>query len=215
MTTPEHDQSRLAGGLLIAAALLSVLVMSHHPSTSGHGLAALKGLASIGPQAAVVHGMMLVLLLAQVIGQAGLATRLGWHRLVVQGAFLAQLAGALAIAGAAVINGFALATLAQRMVDAGFTAPGQYKPGLWALFAQAKGWEQASTGAWAIALLLWGLAVWPRRRWLGLAALPLALVPAAGGLGLLPLNVIGYGAVVVSQAVWMVCAGVLLLRQRL
>ena len=67
-----------------------------------------------------------------------------------------------------------------RLLAAGYILPEQYQPTIWALFGQARAWEQLGTGAWAIALLLWGLAVWLLRPdWIAL----LALVPAAAHLG--------------------------------
>ena len=162
-----------------------------------------------------MHGLLLAVVLAQLIGQAGLASRLGSQRLVVQGAFIAQLAGAFALTGAAVVNGFALSFVAGRMVAAGFTSPEQVKPILWVLAGLAEAWAQVGTAAWALALGLWGAAVWRQQRGLGLIALPLMLVPLAGGLGLLPLDVIGFGAVVVAQALWAAAAGVLVWRGQL
>ena len=213
--TNSTDQSRATAVLLVATAALSVLGMAHHPTGHGHGRTLLDSLAAIGPMANLVHAALLALMLAQLIGQAGLASRLGAQRLVVQGAFVAQLAGALALTGAAVINGFTLSAVAQSMVAAGYTAPEQVRPLLWALFGQARAWAQIGTAAWAIALALWGLAAWPHHRRLGLLALPLLLVPLAGGVGLLPLDVIGFGAVVLAQAVWAAAAGGLIWRGRL
>ena len=212
---PAQDQRRAAGALLIASAALSVLGMAHHPTGHGHGATLLQSLASIGPVANLVHAVLLALMLAQLIGQAGLATALGWHRLLVQGAFIAQATGALALTGAAVVNGFGLSFLAGKMVHAGYMQPDQFKPALWVLAGQAQAWAQVGTAAWAIALALWGLAAWPHHRALALAALPLVLVPSAGGLGLIPLDVIGFGAVVLAQAIWAVAAGLLLWRGQL
>ncbi|OSZ71879.1 hypothetical protein CAP39_00330 [Sphingomonas sp. IBVSS1] len=215
MTSPNPDSRRATAALLIGTAALSVFGMAHHPTGHGHGRTLLESLVNIAPLAMLVHAALLAVMLAQLIGQAGLASRLGPQRLVVQGAFVAQLAGALALAGAAVINGFTLSPMAQSMLAAGYTAPEQYRPLLWALFAQARAWAQIGTAAWAVALVLWALAVWPRHRPLALLALPLVLVPMAGGLGLLPLDVIGFGAVVLAQAIWAAAAGLLLWRNRL
>ncbi|WP_197042179.1 hypothetical protein, partial [Sandarakinorhabdus oryzae] len=175
--TDESHPTRLTAALLMATAALSVIGMAHHPTGHGHGATLLESLAAIGPTAGLVHGALLAVMLAQLIGQAGLAGRLGWPRLVVQGAFLAQAAGALALTGAAVVNGFTLSPLAQSMVAAGYTQPDQFRPLLWALFAQAQAWAQIGTAAWALALALWGLAVWPRHRPLAWGALLLLVVP--------------------------------------
>lgn len=209
------DQARAAGAVLMASAAFSVLGMAHHPTGHGHGRTLLESLAAIGPLANLVHGLLLAVMQAQLIGQAGLATRLGWHRLVVQGAFLAQAAGGLALTGAAVINGFGLSFVAEKMVAAGYVQLDQFKPVLWVLAGQAQAWAQVGTAAWAIALALWGLAAWSRHRALAVEALLLVLVPLAGGLGLIPLDVIGFGAVVVAQAIWAGAAGLLLWRGRL
>lgn len=211
--TPEH--SRAAGALLMFSAALSVLAMAHHPTGHGHGRTLLESLASIGPMARLVHGLLLALMLVQLLGQAGLATRLGWNRLVVQAAFIAQASGGLALLGAAAINGFGVAFVAERMVAARYVQPDQFKPVLWALAGNAQALAQIGTAVWALALVLWGGAVWSRQRALAVAVLPLVLVPLAGGLGLIPLDVIGFGAVVVSQALWAGAAGLLLWRGRL
>ena len=100
----EHRQAdRIAGGAMIAGALLSVLVMSHHPEhVDPNGIVGL------------VHGAMIALLAVTAFGFAHFALRRGLGRPEVLAGLVAYLIAVFAHIGAGTINGFAVPALAAR-----------------------------------------------------------------------------------------------------
>ena len=95
------DCSRFAGAAMIAAALGTILAMTHHP-TGAHG----------GPLGAVVHGAMIVLLMVIAFGFAMFAIRRGLARPFVIAGVIAYAVSLFAHIGAATINGFVVPALA-------------------------------------------------------------------------------------------------------
>ena len=78
-STVSSSADRWAAMTLIAAPLLSVFAMSHHPSTGGGSTA--ERLAEIvreTPLTAAVHGGLMALMVAILIGLLTVAGRLGW-----------------------------------------------------------------------------------------------------------------------------------------
>jgi hypothetical protein len=107
MPTPSPLARRLVGGTLIGASALSLLAMSHHPTA--HGMTDelwVADLVRIGALSRPVHGGMIVCVIALWLALAEWTT---WR-----GSALARIAeklyglGAIAMIGAALINGFAI-----------------------------------------------------------------------------------------------------------
>jgi hypothetical protein len=92
---------RIAGGALIAGALLSVLTMAHHPDHIDPG-----GLVGI------VHGAMIVLMTVTAFGFAHFALRRGVARPAILAGLIAYLVSLVAHIGAGTINGFVVPALA-------------------------------------------------------------------------------------------------------
>jgi hypothetical protein len=92
---------RVAGGALIAGALLSVLTMAHHPDHVDPG-----GLVGI------VHGAMLVLMTVTAFGFTHFALRRGVARPAILAGLIAYFVSLVAHIGAGTINGFVVPALA-------------------------------------------------------------------------------------------------------
>lgn len=105
---------RLAAALLAGAALLTLVLVLHHPVLHGRRGAAdvAAGVTAIAPATRLVHGGLLVLLAAQALGFSRFCARLGWGRLTVAGGFLAYAAGALLMTIPALLDGFVTPDLA-------------------------------------------------------------------------------------------------------
>jgi hypothetical protein len=64
--TGTPGEARIAGSVLVAATLLSILMMAHHPSASTHDPAVLAAdIASTATLSRVVHGVLIELIGAQ------------------------------------------------------------------------------------------------------------------------------------------------------
>lgn len=212
---PHDPPQRLAGGLLIALSVLSLLAMAHHPTAHGHDAGeVLAALARIARLNAWVHGSLLALLLGVLLLLGEFAARRIARRGVARaGATLYALgAGAMVLAG--LVNGFAVTALAQ----VAQRAPGgsDWTPVMhfaWALNQAAAGFGVL---AFAAAVALWSGDLVQRpglRRWVGAYGLACALLVAVALVGgALALDVRGFGAVVAALAVWQCGAGALLWR---
>lgn len=211
---------RIYGWMLIGASLLAVGLAMMHPQLRSHDLAGvLREMAAGARFNGWVHGVLMALNIVLVAGFAGLSRRLGAGRPEVTLGMAAYAIGAMAMMGAAVINGFALATFAGRYGEVG---PDQ-AAALGAAFNLAgsigAAWAAVGAAATSGAILAWSLR---------LAALPGA-ARAVGALGiliglaaivmlasgLLILDVHGFLILVAAQTAWTLAVGVLLIRNRL
>jgi hypothetical protein len=189
---------RAAGMLLFLASVLSVLAMAHHPT----------GLAQPG-LVRLVHGGMMVLMLAMFAGFVRFAARRGLARLAVLCALVAYGAGIIGNLLAASVSGF----LAPALSDA--DASPELLRLMWPLnqtFAFAAAY--AISGAFA----LWGADLALRGggvdRLLGLAGLAAGLAPAALlANGALDLHVAGAFVVYAAQAAFTALVGLWLARR--
>jgi hypothetical protein len=110
----DKHHTRLAGGLIIAATVGSLVLMLHHPtSLDGHDDGMLMGdWTNSG-----VHGGMIACLLMLRFGLSEWARRLGREHASVRAAAMAFDAGMTAFIGAALINGFAVSGLLAGQTD--------------------------------------------------------------------------------------------------
>jgi len=203
--------------VLIAAPVLEIAAMAHHPSTSTQDPAALvTQLRALAALAAQVHGILIALIYACLFAVTQFAAERGLARAAVRCALLAYAAGVIIMTPAALIDGFVVPRVALVLPA---LAPAE--PGLIAQFAAfgmlfnqafAKcGAILASAGiaAFSLDLLREGL---PQRA-LGIFGLASGLgCVLAIATGWLRLDVHGMGAVLVLQALWTIGAGALLLK---
>jgi len=217
----EERDARIFGWMLAGAALLSTGFAMIHPHLSSHDLDhVLPEMVAGATFNGWVHGSLLALMLVLVAGFFGLSLRLGIGRPAVALAMTAYLLGSLAMAGAAVINGFALGIFAGRYdgavrpdqvaaVSASFNMAGSI----------AATWAGIGAVAMSAALALWSLrlvALGGVQRVLGALGLVLGIATAAMLVtGTLILNVHGFLLLVFSQSLWTVAVGVQLARGRI
>lgn len=214
-TQGNESTGRLAGALLVALAVTSVLTMTHHPTAHGHGAGEiLASLAQVARLNALVHGGLIALMLAVLLLLAEFAGRQVRHVGLARSGMLLYALGAGALTLAGLINGFAVPSLAAG-VGAGHDAVA-FGPVLhfaWGLNQAAAGFGSI---AFALAIALWSIDLVRRSglaRWVGAYGVGAgALVTVAVGSGALSLDVRGFGAVVAALALWQAGAGVLLWR---
>lgn len=208
---------RIAGATLLGASAMALLAMSHHPSAhGGSGSEWLSEMARIGTLSRGVHAAMIAAVVALWLALDAWTHARGGQGTVRVAARLYGL-GALAMVGAALINGFAVDSLAARALTGGLEAmdgAARLMPLTWALSQTLAGF-----GVFA---MCGGIAAWSADLW----RVPGTLSRAAAGYGLLlalivcgtfatglfRLDVRGMGAVVAAQAVWYVLVGGVLWR---
>src|SRR5471032_566686 len=97
----------LAGAIILASALLSMIVVSHHPTVHTHNSEQiLRQVTEVGTMNEIVHGVLLAFMLALAYGFSIFSLRQGMHRQTTVAGLIAYLCGAAAISGAALIDGF-------------------------------------------------------------------------------------------------------------
>jgi hypothetical protein len=216
MQAQDRD-TRAYGWLLVFASAGAIMLSMAHPRPDGHALGeTLQHLAAGAAFNGWVHGALMALELVLVAGHLGLSRRLGLDRPVVTSAMVAYAFGAMAMMGAAVINGFAAAVFAGRYA---MLAPDQVEPvraALAAIGSIARCWATIAAVASSGAILLWSIALVALRgacRAIGLAGMLLGIATAALLIaGMLVMNVHGLIMLVLTQAIWAIAVGVQMTR---
>lgn len=201
-------QGRFAGGVLLLAALLTIIAMAHHPT--GHDAGTSGGGMTLG---GFIHATMIILLAANLWGLIVFSARQGLGAWMIAGvvAYATSFVGHLL---AAVINGFIVPAVAAGVDHA--------KSGdLFVLL-----WESnqafATLGVYmaSAAFLIW--SVWLLRgketgnRIVGGLGLLVGIAPAGALLaGAISMNVHGALLVYGAHAIWIGAVGVQLLRRAL
>lgn len=213
-TQPLSSRQPILGGLLIAIAVLSLFAMLHHPVAHTHGAQShSEALVRIAGVARLVHGALIVLMIASLVLLAEFATSRLRRPALVRAGFVVYLLGTLLLAGAALVNGFVVPALAQSSAAA--------DPAINTAYALAWQLNQALAGAGTIALAI-GMAIWScdliRTRGLARIAGAYGLVAGSGlamalAAGWLQLDVAGMLLALALLAVWQFAAGLLLLRE--
>jgi len=194
---------RIAGGAMIAAALLSVLVMAHHPEhVDPNGL--------VG----IVHGAMIVLMTVTAFGFTHFALRRGLDRPAILAGLVAYFVSLVAHLGAGTINGFIVPALAARGAD--LSGRDVF------LLAWESNQALASLGvfATAAAFTLWSIDFLRRPglepRIIGGLGLVAGLVPAALlATGTTDMHVAGAMVAYAAFSLWAVVVGLYLARGKL
>ncbi len=146
-----HD--RTDGALIAGATLAAIFLMLHHPTSASH--AGEDGHLLSDWSNSLVHGAMIACLIALSVGLDGVRRRLGERALLTRAGTLLIGAGFLALSGAAIVNGFAVARLAAQTADPAVHAAGGHV--LWAL-------NQSLTSLGSL-LVAAGAAVWAPGLW--------------------------------------------------
>lgn len=208
--------TRIAAWVLIAAPLLEIATMAHHPSISSAQPAQIvTQLLALAALDAQVHGILIGLLYAGLLAVMQFATERGLTRAAVRCGLLAYAAGVIIMTPAGLVDGFIVPRVALVLPR---IAPAE--PALIAQFAAFAMLFNQAFAKCAVLLMSAGIAAFSLDlvrdarfgRALGIFGLASALGCAlAIGTGWLPLNVHGMSAVVLLQALWTVGAGALLL----
>jgi len=205
----------LAGGSVLATAIAMI-----HPEIAGSDLTGvLRQMRVSAVLNAWVHGTLIALYLVQVAGFLGLSRQLGLGRPIVILAMVAYSAGVLAMMGAVVINGFALAMFAGRYAqfapDQGFAIASSIN----LAGSISASWAGIGAIATSGALAAWSCVILGRggvARAIGVIGIMLGIATVAMLItGTLILNVHGFLLLVVSQTAWTIAIGIQLIRGRL
>ena len=159
---PPRSAAPGLGGLLLACAILSVVLLVAHPGGGGPaGIGeVLKREAAGQGIDALVHGGEIAVQAALLVGLSVLAARLGASRAVVIAGLTLSAIGFAALAASLLVDGLVVPAIAARYVSAPATAQAEARPllvlaGALIRFLMPMGLAFQSTAAVA-----WGLALW-------------------------------------------------------
>ncbi len=188
-----------SGLLLVASALAMTTVMLVHPTSP---LETLNG---------AVHGLALIATPALFLGLLGVHQRLAPSRLSTA-ALVAWGFGSVAVACSAVASGFvAPAVIAQIKAAGESRVPQAF---LLYTFLWNQGFAAVNVVAWAVAILLWSVAVVRTGRLPGALAgggfVVATLVLLGFGSGHVRTDVHGFGIITFLQSAWLICLGTVL-----
>ena len=207
----------VAAGLLAVPAILTLVLILHHPVLrGGHDIASVAaGIGSLAVMDRLVHGGLIVVLGLQTLGFTLFSAHLGWARPAVVAGFMAYAAGVLLMIVPATLDGFVTPDLAAACLTAahgcGATDEGVFR--LIAVMIQdftklALVVMAAGIAGWSVALLTGSSA---RSRIGGIAGLACAAVPVvillSSSVTLQPGNLAG---IIASQTVWSLLAATLM-----
>lgn len=204
-----HD--RAAGLALIAGPLAGLVTMAFHPT--GHALLAdFERVALINR---TVHALAITGTITTFYGLLRLTRQFEEPRSLADAALVAYGFGAVAVMFAAIASGFIATALAAQVLQAGDSARAAYEPVrdfTWAL-------NQACTRVFVVTASV-GIALWSGAmlrepgfsRSLGMTGLVVGAAAVIATVGGLPMDIHGFGAIVLGHGVWLVWTGAKLLR---
>ncbi|HSS06115.1 MAG TPA: hypothetical protein VLK83_03150 [Rhodanobacteraceae bacterium] len=211
--------ARIAGIVLVAATLLSILMMAHHPSVGAHdAAAAVAEMSAKADLSRIVHGVLIALIGAEFFAFLVLCDRLGAGRNVVRAGLVAYAIGTGAMIGAALISGFVISALASHYDGLSAADAATFVDLSRLSMAGNQALAKLGVLAMSAAIIAWSIALLRDRtnRWLAVVGFIAGAAPAVALLaGAIRLDVVGMTIVVLCQAVWNVFAGVQLIRAKI
>ena len=215
--SPLRVDTRTAGILMLAAAILSIVFVALDPEvTATTSRTILEAMVANGPRHRLVHAVELACVLGLAYGFTSLAAKAGTQRPAVRGALIAYLFGCLAMVGAAVTDGFITGDVASYFLSAGHSVDtGREMIHLCYTVVQdfaTASWFFQSVGVLAMAFAL--VRERGLQRVVGVLGLATGAIPPIAILATWPtMDTVVVIGVLSAQLVWNVAAAVLLLRR--
>lgn len=204
--------NRKSGLALIAGSLGMIITMAFHP----HGAIAPAQVETMARNLTIVHSLALASLMILFLGTLGLSRHLkNADRLDVIALVVFAFA-AVAVMNAAVMDGLVAPNVLRRMVEGGPAAMDTWRIVFRYNFELNQAFARLYAVSSSVAIFLWSVSIWRNKtlaRGLGIYGCVFScLAIAAVASGRLPMDVHGFGAIVLAQAIWFISAGMLLRR---
>jgi hypothetical protein len=203
------SNDRMSSLALMAGSAGMIITMGLHPT--GHDLFAPGHFAGVAWLTKATHGLALASLPVLFLGVLGLSQRLGWNDRLSIAALIFHGFGTIAAMNAAVASGLVAPAIGRRVVDAGaggadtwrvaFSVNGMVNQGFAVVLVVA---SSAAILLWSASILrgeIFGRGTAARRLAVyGCVIGPLAILAVLSGR--VRLDVHGFGAIVLGQAIW-------------
>lgn len=207
-----------AGVAIAVAAVASIFVLTHHPTSGHHQVSGL--IADMMRSAAVdrlVHGTMIVLVGALLYGLTVFSLRRGLRDEPVLAALIAYALGVIALIGAALVDGFVIPLIAAAYAADPAQSPAQAVALFRLCFAAIQAATDLGLVAQSVAIVLWSVGLVRSAgaaRIVGILGVAALYPPIALGMhGTVSAHLLV--GIVAAQAAWYLGVTVLLLRRDL
>jgi hypothetical protein len=207
--------NRKAGIALIAGSIGGIVTMAIHPT--GGGTLTADQIVRLATLSGVAHSLGMISMLLLFLGACGLTRLIGREDRLAFSGLVVDAFAVVAILIAAAVSGFIVPGIMRQMVhDAPAAAP-VWRIAIASVFQINQAFSRIYSVAASAAILLWsvsGLRHGGLSRFVGVYGCVIApLVAMLVVVGHLRMNVHGFAAVVLSQAIWFVVAGVEMCRK--
>ncbi|HEY1251598.1 MAG TPA: hypothetical protein VGH97_10440 [Thermoanaerobaculia bacterium] len=211
------DRKRTDAAALVLGTLATLTTMAMHPrGGSGEALREGESLSRVGVAAVASHSIAIAGIPLLLMGLWGLSRRLGWDSAPVRLAFAAYGLASAAVLNAAVMSGF-VATGTAMSIRSDSPEGAKTVAAYFAYtFVLNQSFAKVYVVASSAAIVLWSLrAIRLGSGWRGAGIFGVAAGTAASALVItrtLPLNVHGFGVIVLLQSAWTLWMAALLSR---
>lgn len=199
---------RMSGWALIAGSVASIITMALHPT--GHGISPAQ-FHSMARMAVAVYALGLVSLPIMFLGACGLSQRLTSGARFALAALVTYGFALAAVMNAAVFNGLVAPGIAGRIIEAGTQAGDTWRVASRYNSELGQAFALVFVVASSAAILLWSMAILRSgglARGIGIYGCILAPITMVAVLsGHVRLDVHGFGAIILGQAIWFISAG--------
>jgi hypothetical protein len=207
--------NRKAGIALIAGSIGGIVTMAIHPTAAGTLTA--DQLMRLENLSGIAHSLGMISMLLLFLGACGLTRLIGREDRLAFSGLVVDAFAVVAILIAAAVSGFIVPGIMRQMVhDAPAAAP-TWRIAIASIFQINQAFSRIYSVAASAAILLWSVSSLRHgglSRFVGVYGCVVApLVALLVVVGHLRMNVHGFAAVVLSQAIWFVVAGVEMCRQ--
>jgi hypothetical protein len=202
------------GATLIAGSIVMLVMGMIHPSAIPFGDR--EALARMSLVDAAAHSLAIIGVWLLVVGQVGFSRMLGLHSALVVAALAASALPAAGVVVAAALDGFVIPKMAEQLMSADNTTGATLQQLIRFCVLIASSLTRIYMLLAAVAILIWSWVV--RRDHLSFGLPCVGVVVALAGIATLfggpaYINVHELLALVAGQSVWMVWAGVLMIRK--
>jgi hypothetical protein len=207
----QRDQP--AGFALIGGTLAGALTMANHPM--GHAL--LENFEGVALINRAVHSLAIAGTMATVYGLLRLCRAFGDRRALADAALVSYGFGAIAVMFAAIASGFVGTDMTGKLLQAGDAGRTIYDPVLEYNWAFNQACTRVFVVSGSVGIGLWSVAMFREPafgRALGTTGILIAVAAIAGTIAGMPMNVHGFGAIVLAHGIWLIWTGTKLISRR-
>lgn len=211
---------QIAGWIILASSFVMLFVMAHHPTiSSGNDQDQLREIIRESALNSMVHGIMIFLVGFLWVGLLMYSQKRGFDKISIIIATVSFSVGSIAFIGAAIINGFAVAGVAEHFLSASEEELSKLKA--IRLFSWEINQALANLGVAAsgFAIFFWSLNLLKHELWglfIGLTGMIIGLgMTLAIFTGWLDLHLTGMTIALAAESIWLVLVSVQLIRKRL